>query len=157
MTPLHRKLIRELIHMRGQIIAITLVLACGVATYVTMRSAFVSLEAAQAEYYSSYRFADVFTHVKRAPESIYASISAMPGVAAVQTRVVMDVTLDVPGLDEPTTGRLISIPEHRTPMLNDIFLREGVTLSRASAAKCSSVKRSLPRIALAWATRLMRS
>ena len=125
MTPLNHKLIRDLIHMRGQIIAITLVLACGVATYVTMRSAFVSLEAAQAEYYSSYRFADVFTHVKRAPESVYASISAIPGVAAVQTRVVMDVTLDVPGVDEPATGRLISIPARRTPMLNDIFLREG--------------------------------
>ena len=37
----------------------------------------------------------------------------------------MDVTLDVPGLDEPATGRLISIPERRAPMLNDLFLREG--------------------------------
>lgn len=125
MTPLHRKLVRDLIHMRGQIIAVTLVLACGIATYVTMRSAFQSLVVAQSSYYSGYRFADVFTHVKRAPESVAAAMSAIPGVAAVQTRVVMDVTLDVPGLDEPATGRLISIPERRTPMLNDLFLREG--------------------------------
>ena len=125
MTSLHRKLVRDLIHMRGQIVAITLVLACGIATYVTMRSAFVSLEDAQAEYYSSYRFADVFAHVKRAPESECATIAAIPGVAALQTRVVMDVTLDVPGLDEPATGRLISIPARRMPMLNDVFLREG--------------------------------
>jgi len=67
MTALHRKLIRDVIHMRGQIVAVTLVLACGIATYVTMRSAFQSLVTAQSEYYSSYRFADVFTHVKRAP------------------------------------------------------------------------------------------
>jgi putative ABC transport system permease protein len=125
MTALHRKLIRDVIHMRGQIVAVTLVLACGIATYVTMRSAFQSLVTAQSEYYSSYRFADVFTHVKRAPESLWAALSATPGVAAIQTRVVMDVTLDVPGLDEPATGRLISIPERRTPMLNDLFLREG--------------------------------
>jgi len=125
MTALHRKLIRDLIHMRGQMFAVTLVLACGIATYVTMRSAFRSLEVAQSDYYSKFRFADVFTHVKRAPEAIAASISAIPGVAVVQTRVLMDVTLDVPGLDEPATGRLISIPEHRTPMLNDLFLREG--------------------------------
>src|SRR6476661_6561883 len=125
MSALHRKLIRDVIHMRGQILAVTLVLACGIATYVTMRSAFQSLVAAQSEYYSSYRFADVFTHVKRAPESLTTLISAIPGVAAVQTRVLMDVTLDVPGLDEPATGRLISIPERRTPMLNDLFLREG--------------------------------
>ena len=125
MTPLHRKLIRDLIHMRGQMIAVTLVLACGIATYVTMRSAFQSLVVAQSDYYSEYRFADVFAHVKRAPEALAARISALPGVAAVNTRVVMDVTLDVPGLEEPATGRLISIPERRAPMLDDIFLREG--------------------------------
>jgi putative ABC transport system permease protein len=125
MTALHRKLVRDLIHMRGQMIAVTLVLACGIATYVTMRSAFQSLEVAQSDYYSAYRFAEVFTHVKRAPESLSAAIAAIPGVAAVQTRVLMDVTLDVPGLDEPATGRLISISERRTPMLNDLFLREG--------------------------------
>ncbi len=111
--------------MRGQMIAVTLVLACGIATYVTMRSAFQSLVVAQSDYYSEYRFADVFAHVKSAPEALAARISALPGVAAVNTRVVMDVTLDVPGLDEPATGRLISIPERRAPMLNDIFLREG--------------------------------
>jgi len=125
MTALHRKLIRDLIHMRGQMFAVTLVLACGIATYVTMQSAFRSLEAAQSDYYSGFRFADIFTHVKRTPEPVSAAISAIPGVASVQTRVVMDVTLDVPGLDEPATGRLISIPERRTPMLNDLFLREG--------------------------------
>ena len=125
MTALHRKLIRDLIHMRGQMFAVTLVLVCGIAMYVTMRSAFRSLEVAQSDYYSTFRFADVFTHVKRAPEHLSAAISALPGVAAVQTRVVKDVTLDVPGLDEPATGRLISIPERRVPMPNDLFLREG--------------------------------
>lgn len=50
---------------------------------------------------------------------------ATPGAAAVQTRVQTDVTLGIPGLDEPTTGRLISTPERRTPMLNDLFPRQG--------------------------------
>jgi putative ABC transport system permease protein len=67
----------------------------------------------------------VFTHVKRAPASLSNAISAIPGVAGVQTRVVMEVTLGVPGLDEPATGRLISIPERRTPMLKDLFIRAG--------------------------------
>ncbi len=111
--------------MRGQMIAVTLVLACGIATYVTMRSAFQSLVVAQSDYYSEYRFADVFAHVKRAPKHSRQEYRRFPGVAAVNTRVVMDVTLDVPGLEEPATGRLISIPERRAPMLDDIFLREG--------------------------------
>jgi putative ABC transport system permease protein len=46
-------------------------------------------------------------------------------VAAVHTRVVFEVTLDVPGLREPATGRLVSIPERRVPILNDLHLRSG--------------------------------
>jgi putative ABC transport system permease protein len=129
MTPLHRKLLRDFAHMRGQVIALTLVLACGISTYVTMRSAFVSLERAQQEYYSDYRFADVFARLKRAPEHVSSAVAAIPGVAAVQTRVVFEVTLDVPGLAEPATGRLISIPDgfsgDARTLLNGVHLREG--------------------------------
>ncbi len=125
MAMLNRKLIRDLKHMRGQVFAVTLVVACGIATYVTMQSAYVSLSEAQLDYYSAFRLADVFAHAKRAPESIVPSIAAIPGVETVQTRIVMDVSLDIPGLDEPATGRLVSIPARRIPMLNDLDLREG--------------------------------
>ena len=81
MSALNRKLIRDLVHMRGQMIAVTAVLACGIATYVTMRSAYQALVTAQSQYYSTYRFADVFAHVKRAPESVSTAISAISGVA----------------------------------------------------------------------------
>lgn len=125
MTALHRKLIRDLVHMRGQMLAVSLVVASGIATFVTERCAYRALITAQADYYSRYRFADVFAHVKRAPDALASSIAAIPGVAAAQTRVVMEVTLDVPGLAEPATGRIVSIPARRIPMLNDLFLREG--------------------------------
>jgi putative ABC transport system permease protein len=46
-------------------------------------------------------------------------------VAHVETRVVMDVTLDVPGLTEPATGRLVSIPGRHPPQLNQLHLRQG--------------------------------
>lgn len=111
--------------MRGQVIAVTLVLACGIATYVAMQSAFVSLSRAQVDYYSAFRLADVFAHAERAPESLVSSIAAIPGVDSVQTRIVMDVSLDIPGLDEPATGRLVSIPVRGNPILNDLDLREG--------------------------------
>jgi putative ABC transport system permease protein len=125
MTALNRKLIRDLMHLRGQVIAVAMVVACGIAVYITMRSAYESLLVSQAIYYDSYRFAHIFAHLKRAPDLLSGEISSIPGVAAVQTRIVMEVTLDVPGLDEPATGRLISIPELRATMLNDIHLRRG--------------------------------
>src|ERR1019366_2346236 len=79
----------------------------------------------RATYYGEYRFADVFASLKRAPDLVAARLAAIAGVAAVETRIVFDVTLDVPGLAEPATGRIVSIPEHRTPMLNDLYMRRG--------------------------------
>ncbi len=125
MKALHRMLFRDLARMRGQALAISLVVACGVASFVSMRSMYHSLLHAQSEYYDTYRFADVFAHLKRAPDEIAGRIGEIEGVAAVQTRIVQDVVLDVPGLLEPATGRLVSVPEHRVPMLNDLFLRSG--------------------------------
>ncbi|MEW6131227.1 MAG: ABC transporter permease [Acidobacteriota bacterium] len=125
MTSLNRKLIRDLWHLRGQVIAVALVVACGIATYITMRSAYDSLVISQASYYTDYRFADVFAGLKRAPESLAAEIARIDGVSSVQTRVIFEVTLDVPGLNEPASGRLISMPETHLPVLNDIYLRSG--------------------------------
>jgi putative ABC transport system permease protein len=131
MQALNRKLMRDLFHLRGQAAAVALIVACGIASFVTMLSAYQSLELSQATYYERYRFAQVFAQLKRAPQSLSARIEAIPGVAQVRTRVVVDVTLDVPGLDEPASGRLISIPERRRPMLNDLFLRRGRYISSA--------------------------
>jgi putative ABC transport system permease protein len=125
MSALKMMLIRDLLRLRGQVIAMALVVASGIATYVTMRSSYESLLISQADYYETYRFADIFVHMKRAPESVTKGVAAIPGVGMVQSRVVVEVTLDVPGLDEPATGRLVSIPERRAPMLNDVFIRSG--------------------------------
>ncbi len=125
MTSLNRKLIRDVIHLRGQVIAVALVVACGIAAFVAMRSTYHSLLDSQAAYYQQYRFADVFAQVKRAPETLSHRIAAIPGIASAQTRIVANVTLDVPGVAEPARGRIVSIPEKRTPMLNDLHIVNG--------------------------------
>lgn len=125
MTALSRKLIRDVLHLRGQLIAAALVVMCGVASYITMRSAYNSLRTTQQAYYNEYRFADLFARLKRAPEGLVDRIRKIPGVAAVDTRVVVGVTLNVPGLNEPATGLIVSVPELGRPVLNDIFIRTG--------------------------------
>ncbi|MBX7222720.1 MAG: ABC transporter permease [Blastocatellia bacterium] len=125
MATLDRKLWRDCVHVRGQLLAVALVVACGVAAYISMGSTYQSLLTSQQTYYRQFRFGDVFAQVKRAPLSLVGQIRALPGVAAVQARIVMEVTLDLPGRNEPATGRLVSLPEHRTAILNDIFLRSG--------------------------------
>jgi len=125
MAPLDRKLLRDLWQMKGQAVAIALVIGSGVAMLVMYLSSFDSLSRTQRAYYERQRFADVFASLKRAPQRLDEAIAAIPGVAAGTTRVVADVTLDVPGLEEPATGRLISIPERGRPPLNEPFLRSG--------------------------------
>lgn len=124
-SALNRKLLRDLWEMKGQALAIALVMMAGVAMFVAYLSTFDSLQRTVDTYYARQRFADVFASLKRAPESLDDRIAAIPGVVTVETRVVADVTLDVPGLAEPATGRLISVPARGRPLLNDVFLREG--------------------------------
>jgi putative ABC transport system permease protein len=128
MRALHRKLLRDLWLARGQALAIALVIAGGVAMFVLLLSTFDSLELTERQYYDRYRFADVFASLKRAPQSLARDLAAIPGVARLDTRVVVDVTLDVPDRAAPVTGRLISLPDQGPPVLNALFLREGRAL-----------------------------
>ena len=67
-------MLRDLWHMWGQAIAITAVIACGVATFVMSLSTLVSLEDTRSAYYDRYRFAHVFAQLKRAPETLTARL-----------------------------------------------------------------------------------
>ena len=125
MRRLDQKLLRDLWGMKAQALAIALVMASGVATLVMMLSTVTSLRTAQANYYERDRFAHVFTHLKRAPDALAPRLAALPGVAQVQTRVVVDVTLDLPGLIVPAVGRLISLEADPRAGLNRPHLRRG--------------------------------
>ena len=122
---LDKKLLRDLWRIKGQAIAIAAVIGSGVAMFVMYRSTFDSLGQTLDSYYDRHRFAHVFASAKRAPEGLAARIAQIPGVARAETRVVAGVTLDLPGMDEPASGQMVSIPADRRPALNDLFLREG--------------------------------
>lgn len=125
LSPLQLKLWRDLWRLRAQAVAIAAVAMCGIASLVTMRGAYEALRLAQDTYYQHYRFADVFSHLRRAPVSITHAIRNIEGVADVQARVVIDAPLDVPGLEEPATGRLVSLTAANQNDLNRVYLRAG--------------------------------
>lgn len=129
MTLLHRKLWRDLNRMKGQAVAVSLVMGCGLAMMIMARSLIHSLESTRAEYYEVNRFAEMFALLKRAPNSLVSRITQIPGVAAVQPEISVQVTLDIPGLDEPASGNLRSVPDAGRQELNRLFLRTGQWLS----------------------------
>jgi putative ABC transport system permease protein len=122
---LDRKLLRDMSRMKGQALAVSLVMACGLAMMIMARSLSLSLTTTQTDYYQRFRFADLFASLKRAPLGLSESLKNISGVGEVELRVAVDVTLDLPGLSEPASGRITSLPEFGEEKLNRVFLREG--------------------------------
>ena len=125
MHPLDRKLWRDLWRLRGQVLAIGMVIASGVAVLVMSLTSIEALTETADAYYERYRFAMVFARVERAPEYMRERIAAIDGVQSVTTRVVRTALLDVAGFDEPAIGQLVSVPEDAEPALNRLALLEG--------------------------------
>ena len=88
MAPLDRKLARDLWRMKGQVVAIALVIAAGVATVVLALGTLHSLQETRDAYYDRYQFANVFAQARRAPEHLARQVAAIPGVAQVECRYI---------------------------------------------------------------------
>ncbi len=129
MSALNLKLLRDLWLMRGQALAIAAVIAGGVATLVMALSTYDSLLTTRDRFYREYRFAEVFTRLKRAPETVAGRLAEIPGVERVETRVVAVVKLEVAGFGDPVTGVLSSVPDIGAPLLNTLHLKRGRWLS----------------------------
>jgi putative ABC transport system permease protein len=103
MKALDIKLWRDLWLMKGQALAIVLVIVSGVATFVMFISVMHSLNVTRDTFYRDFAFAEVFGSLKRAPESLKERIREIPGVNLVETRVAADVKLDIKGFNEPVS------------------------------------------------------
>jgi len=125
MRPLDTKILRDLRRLWAQALAIALVIGGGVAALVAVVGSIRSLEETRAAYYERYQFADVFAQVKRAPKKLIDQIAEIPGVAAVEARIVRFALLDMPDSREPVTGQFISLPDDSEQRLNRIYLRSG--------------------------------
>lgn len=125
LSSLNKKLLRDFIRLRGQVTAIVLVAACGVAAFVAMRTNYYSMIESQKATYDRYRFGRIFATVKRAPEGVRLRLESIPGVLRAETRIVRDVNLDVEGLNEPATGRIISLDRTASDRLNGVLVNSG--------------------------------
>ncbi|MGI9356634.1 MAG: ABC transporter permease, partial [Rhizobiaceae bacterium] len=125
MRALDLKLLRDLAHIWAQALAVALVMACGVATIVIAVDAYRSLDATRSAFYERYRFGTVFASAVRAPRHLRSQIANISGVFGVELRIVKPFILDMPGMREPGSGLAISLPDHRTPRVNRLYLKSG--------------------------------
>jgi len=122
---LDRKLLRDLWSLKTQVVSIALVIACGIGGFIGSLSTYSSLVWSRGHYYDTARFAHVFATAKRAPQSLAAKIHAIPGVSEVETRVVRDSQLSIPGVTPPMIARLIGFDFAHPPGMNRLTLKSG--------------------------------
>lgn len=125
MRALDKKMLRDLLHIWPQALAVAMVLASGVATYVLAVGAYRSLDETRAAYYERHRFADVFAVVSRAPKSHAAEVARIPGVIVAEPRIRRFALLDIEGMEQPASGLAISVPDTQPMQLNQLYLRAG--------------------------------
>ena len=152
MRALDRKLLRDLSRMLGQVITIGLVVACGVAAYVSIQGTYRSLLSARDSYYERYRFADVFVHLQRAPEAVAARLAQLPGVARVETRVVESVRIPIAACASRRSAASCRCRADGKPSLGARDAAPGPHVrERAAATKPSCSRRSRTRTSCASA------
>lgn len=125
MRALNLKLMRDLWHVKGQVIAVALVIASGIATLSMALTTLESLQKTSEQYYSDYQFADAFVSAVRVPNTVKQRLEAIEGISLVETRIKKYASLDMPDFNEPVMGMLTSIPDHGQPRLNQLAVREG--------------------------------
>jgi len=124
--PLWRKLVRDLRELRGQVITIALVVACGISSYITMQSAYDSLVFSRDRYYEQFRFADAFSTITRAPRPLLQHLQNVPGVIQVDPRIVEQVLVPMPDSPRPASGTIIGrdVTRH-ADLLNEVYIKTG--------------------------------
>ena len=125
MSLLDRKLWRDVRSLAGQVITIALVVAAGLAVFVASISTYNSLRSGCERFYTDMRFPQVFVTLKRAPLSIISRLNEIPGVAAVEPRIVRDVIVDWPASILPVSARMVSISHGGDEPLARLHLRRG--------------------------------
>ena len=134
MDILNRKLLRDLLQSKGQFLSVLVIVIIGVMFYTGINSAFNNLNGASEKYYNEYRLADLWASFYRAPESIENKITSLPFVKTATGRVVADVKISMG--DENAALRLITLPDEKKDIADDVMVTSGRYFSNAESNQC---------------------
>lgn len=123
MRALDRKLLRDLARLWLPALAISMVLACGIMTQVSMKGAEATLVAARASFYDDQGYADLFASAAVIPISALKEVAALPDIAAAEGRTRGSGRFETGGIEG--TVELVSLPLPGARGLNRPLLRSG--------------------------------
>ncbi len=124
-SPLDRKLLRDLWAAKGQVAAIAAVIAVGVMVLVMFTGLVLSLDETRRAYYERHGLADVVAPLERAPRAVLDDLAELPGVARAEGRSRGAARIDLPGRALPVQAVALSLPQDTPAALNGLRLAEG--------------------------------
>lgn len=125
-----KKFFRDLSESKIQFISSLMVVIVGVMFYTGLNSSISNLSGAGNRYFKDYRLADLWSSVYRAPESVIKKVEQIPGVEMATGRIIQDVRVTIDGRE--AIVRLISLPDEKSTIVNDIQLKGGSYFSNAN-------------------------
>lgn len=123
MRMLTLKALRDTLAHKGQFISLVVLVAIGIASYVTFQNGYYNLKTSLDHAYSTLRLSDFTVRVNRLPASEARALEALPGVEHAQVRTVSDVGLELSGARQ-ATARIISTPGPGAPV-NAVYVERG--------------------------------
>ncbi len=126
MSALTRKLIRDMGRTGWQYLSVTLLVVIGVAWFGTAYMSYKNLELSYQGSYDRLHFEDMGVWFHAGPKRIADRMRAIPGVSAVEGRLVEDVAIELPGpRTRKMVGHMISIPMVRDVTVNQLQIVSG--------------------------------
>jgi putative ABC transport system permease protein len=125
LSMLDRKLLRELYAARGLLLAIILILGLGVSAYVANLSLYYNLEYSRRSYYAQSRMADFWIDIEKLPHAELDRVRGVRGVSELRPRIMQTVRVDLPQVERPLAGTILSMPAEPRPVINNLVMRRG--------------------------------
>lgn len=127
---LAKKILRDLWRAKWQYLAVGMMVFLGVVFLIASYSTYYNLDGSYKNSYRLSAFEDFGVVFNAAPERVADRVLRIPGVTAVEGRLVEDVAIEL-GKDSTRklVGRLISVPVGRPPTVNQLKLVSGKLLS----------------------------
>lgn len=123
---------RDIWTRKGQFLALILLVAIGIISYVAFVTSYKNLSVSLVEANNELKLSDLRTSlVLGAPKKIVSDIEKVDGVKAVQGRLIFDTGLDL-GDNEQAQARIIGVPAENHPKVNDIMVLEGEYLEKGA-------------------------
>lgn len=122
---LYRKMIRDLWLNKGSYFACAVIVTLGIMIFNMFSIGYDNFCLSEAAYYKEYHFADGFAELGSMPESEVEKLSQIPGITAIEGRLVEDVKITSNEDGSSAYLRLISYDPNQPDSINRFKLLNG--------------------------------